>query len=82
MGLPADQNISINGNGGISKDEGDEEGIMIWSVVVASSVYRRRQTMITKWLPCGPDTFGERHVLAAMAFLCTFNLYLSRFNLR
>ena len=34
MGLPADQNISIYGNGGISKDEGDEEGIMIWSVVV------------------------------------------------
>ena len=41
--------------------------------------------MVAEWLClpcCGPEAFGERHVLALMAFLCTFNLYLSRFNLR
>ena len=40
--------------------------------------------MVARWLLpcCGPEAFGERHVLAVMAFLCTFNLYLSRFNLR
>ena len=48
------------------------------------SVGQNITIMVAQWLLpcCGPEAFGERHVLALMAFLCTFNLYLSRFNLR
>ena len=38
--------------------------------------------LASEMLGCSDEVFGERHVLAVMAFLCTFNLYLSRFNLR